>query len=395
VERFEVIVIGAGPAGAIAARELARTGARVALVDGSHPREKACGGGVTGRALELVRGSQDSAGASRSGGTSGSTGSGLTGCGRVIRTVRFEAGSRATTVDLPEGYLEVFSREAFDGALQTMAVDAGAKPIRARAAALERIDNRWVVTSDGRQIAAAWLLGADGASGLVRKNVARPFKRSQLSIAAGFYVDGSDISEIVIRFVDEPRGYLWSFPRPGHLAVGTCAQADVTSSADMHAITARWLDAYAPAGGRTRRGYSWPIPSLSGADLETERPSGPDWMLLGDAAGLVDPITREGIFFALRSGMLAAAALRGSDPAGEYEQAVRDELHDELRRAARFKAGFFRPRFTSLLIQALEESAAIREVMIDLVAGRQHYRGLKRRLLATLEFGLAFRALRG
>ena len=78
-------------------------------------------------------------------------------------------------------------------------------------------------------------------------------------------------------------------------------------------------------------------------------------MLLGDAAGLVDPITREGIFFALRSGMLAAAAMQAGDPARAYAEGVRDELHAELRRAARLKAGFYRPRFTRLLIDALEQ----------------------------------------
>ena len=97
----------------------------------------------------------------------------------------------------------------------------------------------------------------------------------------------------------------------------------------------------------------------------------------------------------MRSGLLAAAALGCPSSARRYDEAVRDELHDELRRAARLKAGFFRRRFTSLLIDALGDSAAIRDVMIDLVAGRQAYRGLKRRLLGTLEFGLALRALRG
>ena len=78
----------------------------------------------------------------------------------------------------------------------------------------------------------------------------------------------------------------------------------------MHAITDRWLDGYAPAAGRARRRrYAWPIPSLEARDVDAEQPAGDGWMLLGDAAGLVDPITREGIFFALRSGMLAAAAL--------------------------------------------------------------------------------------
>jgi geranylgeranyl diphosphate/geranylgeranyl-bacteriochlorophyllide a reductase len=374
MEHFEAIVIGAGPAGAVAAREISRAGGRVALVDGSHPREKACGGGVTGRALELI--------------TAQVAG------GRAIRTVRFEAGSKAATVDLPPGYLEVFSREALDRALADEARRAGAVPITARVTGIERRGTRWTVRAAEATMTAPLLLGADGAGGLVRKQVTRPFGRSQLSIAAGSYVEGSEMSEIVVRFVDEPRGYLWSFPRPGHLAVGTCAQADVTSTAEMHAVTDGWLDAYAPAAGRPRRRYAWPIPSLGAADLDAEQPAGDGWMLLGDAAGLVDPITREGIYFAVRSGMLAAAALAAPDPSRRYAETVRDELHDELRRAARLKAGFFRPRFTSLLVDALQQSEAIRRVMIDLVAGRQTYRGLKRRLIGTFELELALRVLR-
>jgi geranylgeranyl reductase family protein len=375
VDRFEVIVIGGGPAGTVAARDLALAGARVALVDGSHPREKACGGGVTARALALVR---------------------PVAAGRPITTVRFESGGRFSTMPLPEGYLEVFSRERFDASLLDAARTAGAIHIPARATALDRADDGWSVRlNGGTTLRAPWLLGADGAGGMVRKQVSRRFERHQLSIAAGSYVDGSALTEIVIRFVDDPRGYLWSFPRSGHLAVGTCAQADETTTAQMHAITTAWLDGYPPANGLGRRFYAWPIPSLAAADFDVERPAGNGWMLLGDAAGLVDPITREGIYFALRSGALAARALASSDPAAQYAEAVRDEIYDELRRAARLKAGFFRPRFTSLLVDALGHSAAIREVMIDLVAGRQPYRGLKRRLLGTLELGLAWRAIRG
>ena len=64
-------------------------------------------------------------------------------------------------------------------------------------------------------------------------------------------------------------------------------------------------------------------------------------MLLGDAAGLVDPITREGIFFALRSGSLAAAALAGSDPATTYGHSIHEEIHSEIKRADRFEGRFF------------------------------------------------------
>jgi flavin-dependent dehydrogenase len=347
----------------------------VGLADASHPREKACGGGVTRRALELV---------------------GVDVPGRPIATVRFEAGGRAAEVSLPDGdHLRVYDRQAFDAALLAQAIEAGATHLEARVTAFARRDGRWTLTAGRETSEAPWLLGADGAGGIIRRQVFRKFERSQISIAAGSYVDGVEESGIVIGFVDDPCGYLWSFPRRGHLAVGTCAQADETTTAQMHAITDRWLDGYAPAQGRARRRYAWPIPSLRAADVDAEQPAGDGWMLLGDAAGLVDPITREGIYFALYSGLLAAQALATRSPGRTYAASVRDELHEELRRAARLKAGFYRPRFTRLLVGALNHSQGIRDVMIDLVAGRQPYRGLKRRLLGTLEVGLALRLLTG
>jgi flavin-dependent dehydrogenase len=373
VRAFDAVIAGAGPAGAVAARDLARAGARVAVVDGSHPREKPCGGGVTARALALLGSDsrRQSAEATR------------------IERITFETAGRAATVLLPSAdYLRVFDRASFDTALLRDAVAAGAELIPARIGTMERRADRWQLSAGTAVLESPWLIGADGAGGVVRKRVFRPFDRTQLSIAAGSYVDGVDTADIVIAFIDRPSGYLWSFPRPGHLAVGTCAQASETSTAEMHAITDAWLERYPLAAGRPRRRYAWPIPSLTPAGVDAERPAGEGWMLL------VDPITREGIFFAIRSGLLAAEAMRTANPAAAYAARVRDELHDELRRAARFKVGFYRPRFLGSLIDALNRSAAIRDVMIDLVAGRQTYRGLKRRLLGTMELGVMLRVLR-
>ena len=375
MRRFDTVIVGGGPSGSVAATNLARAGLNVALVDGSHPREKPCGGGLTGRALELI---------------ASATPGGLS-----IDTVAFESTGKVARVALPDAsYLRVYSRAVLDSALLRDAQDAGADVIAARVTGFVRRGTTWTVRTPLGDLEAPWLLGADGASGVVRKQVFRPFGRSQISIAAGSYVDDVVTREIAIAFMDRPQGYLWSFPRNGHLAVGTCAQADETTTDEMHRVTDAWLDRYAPARGRPRRRYAWPIPSLTASAIEREQPSGDGWMLLGDAAGLVDPITREGIFFALRSGILAAEALSTSSPAATYGERVRDELHDELRRAARLKAGFYRPRFTRLLIDALEQSPAIREVMVDLVAGRQPYRGLKTRLLKTLEVGLVLGLLR-
>ena len=112
-------------------------------------------------------------------------------------------------------------------------------------------------------------------------------------------------------------------------------------------------------------------------------------MLLGDAGGMVDPITREGIFFALISADAAADSfLDDGDPGERYSQRIRSLVYEELIRAALLKSRFFNPRFIALLLRALVQSARIRAIMTDLVAGRQSYAGLRRRLLGTLQFGL-------
>jgi flavin-dependent dehydrogenase len=231
-------------------------------------------------------------------------------------------------------------------------------------------------------------VGADGPNSLVRRRVFRPFRREDLSIAAGYFVHGASSREITVMFEHDPPGYLWSFPRRDHLAVGVGAQADGTSSGALLALAAAWIRKNVRDDGVRLERYSWPIPSLDASALEREQPAGDRWMLIGDAGGLVDPITREGIFFALASGEAAAASLAETGAAERYAERIGDGIHDELRRAARLKPRFFERRFTSLLVQALQRSTRIQAVMGDLVGGRQPYRGLRRRLLNTFELRL-------
>jgi geranylgeranyl reductase family protein len=377
MSRFDVVIVGGGPAGAWAAFRLARGGARVALFDGSHPREKPCGGGITGRALEIVQPAL----------------TGTTLPSVEIDGARFTQGHRRSHVPLGCASsrvppLVVAGRREFDGALLAAAVASGVEHKPLRATAIHRNDREWTVATRKGSCSAPWLLGADGANSFVRRHVFRAFTRAELSIAAGYFVRGRSSREIDVAFEQDPPGYLWSFPRPDHLAVGVCAQADEATSSGLLSIAAAWIARYVARDATLER-YSWPIPSLDEPALARERPSGPRWMLLGDAAGLVDPITREGIFFALQSADFAAdALLSGKEAAEIYAQRVVEEIHSELARAARLKARFFRPHFTGLLVDALDRSARIRAIMADLVAGRQTYRGLRRRLLRTLELRL-------
>jgi flavin-dependent dehydrogenase len=358
----------------------------VTIVDGSHPREKPCGGGVTGRALAIVAEAIGDPPLSA----------------RVIRSARFtnsQAGTSAT-VPLaalgigPASDLVVARRQDFDRRLLEAACAAGATLKRARVVdvGIDRAGVR-VETAD-EPLYADFVIGADGANSLVRRRVAAAFRRDQLSIATGFFAHGTTSDEIAIELVANPPGYIWSFPRPNHLAVGICAPAHGgTSSARLREATRAWICSTNIAPGARLEPYAWPIPSLSASDFGALTLAGPRWLLVGDAAGLVDPITREGIFYALRSADMAARALADDNPGRAYADEVGAEIVGELARAARLQQRFFDPRFTTLLTDALLASAGIRAVMADLIAGRQSYKGLKWRLARTREIGLAWRWL--
>jgi len=396
----DVVIVGAGPAGAWTAYGLARRGARVLLFDPSHPREKPCGGGVTGRALSIVA---EAVSLDRLPAVHVRSARFLDRATGVSAAVpldrakgpadRMESSERCRTGER----LIVASRRDFDAHLVSAAERAGATLVPARVSQVARDNGAFrVLTADGRTYSTRWMIGADGANSFVRRRMGKRFPLDQLSIATGFFAHGAVSDEIVIEMMADPPGYLWSFPRVDHLAIGICAQADAgKSAAALRAVTATWIGETSIGAGARLQPYSWPIPSLSVEAFDTLEIAGPGWLLVGDAAGLVDPVTREGIYFALKSAEHAADALTVAtgEPDRQYFARVRGDIVPELIRAAQLKARFFRPRFTRLLMQALQQSEGIRRVMADLVAGTQTYRGLEWRLAKTLEVGLAWELL--
>jgi len=379
----DVAIVGAGPAGAWTAWRLARKGARVSIFDGSHPREKPCGGGVTGRALALVAPAVSMRDLPAI----------------VIESARFEANGRAADVSLTSDDptsppLIVTPRASFDGALADAAWSAGARRVSERVVDVQVGRDGVVLTTRQGTHRAAVVVGADGVNSLVRRRVHRPFPRTDLSIATGFYVRGRSSREIVVGFSFDPPGYMWSFPRPDHLAIGMCAPADRSSAAALRRAVVGWVERAGLGSGAELEPYAWPIPSLAPEGWDRARVSGDRWLLVGDAAGLVDPITREGIYWALESATLAASAIVGPGAAATYADRLRDEIVPELVAAGRLQSGFFRPAFLSLLLDALASSGRIRAVMADLVSGRQPYTTLRRRLLRTFEWKLAWRMMK-
>src|SRR4051795_2951377 len=148
--RYDVGIVGGGPAGARAAWRLSRSGARVVLFDGSHPREKPCGGGVTGRALDVVRDAIDPAALPAV----------------AIEAATFEHGADAAAMSVREAsgrpLLAVMSRRIFDERLLDAAIRAGTRLVRARVRRIATDPAGWTLESSTETVRVSWLLGADG-----------------------------------------------------------------------------------------------------------------------------------------------------------------------------------------------------------------------------------------
>src|SRR5262245_54964005 len=186
---------------------------------------------------------------------------------------------------------------------------------------------------------------------------------------------------MVLRFYARLPCYLWIFPRTDHLAVGACAPLAPGTIGSLKDSAHRLLsDVGSDPAGLPR--YSALIPTLRPAALEANRVCGPGWSLVGDAAGTVDPLTREGI----RHGVASADLLADSFAAGapeSYQKRWRAAFLPEFLWASARRERFFEPPVVERLVRYLARSAAIRAVMSDLVLGLQDYAGLKRRLIRT------------
>ena len=137
--------------------------------------------------------------------------------------------------------------------------------------------------------------------------------------------------------------------------------------------------------------YSARVPELSSQSWKSRHAAGDNWALLGDAAGFVDPITDEGIYYALRSAELFVDACIKGDPC-EYDKRWRADFGHDLRRASevrkrlRFYGYLGSAPFAERMIQVASASTGVRRTLGNLVSGEQRYIGLKR--------DLALRALR-
>ena len=396
-ESFDVLIVGAGPAGSFAAERLARGGARVALFDGRPAgAAKACGGGVTAKALKAWPHL-------------------LGAVGRTVDELDLYAPSgKRLHLKLDEPFA-IYSRIAFDSYLRDRARDAGAKLFfeKISASGITKIGDGWRLSVPrGSESAREWsgklLVGADGASSGVGKKLAGPLPPSDMEVAFGYRtpLPTKGDAPTVVAFLTGWVGYAWAFPRPDHISFGIATTQEAFEHKALDELLWQFMigyylqreDSKAKLWGNSKESraaaiekqlqstaerYAARIPGLADKTWDTRRASGEGWALLGDAAGFADTVTGEGIYYALRSAELFADAfLEGS--VEEYEKRWRKDFGGELRRASqmrrRFYGNFWGAPFTERMIKFARGHRGIKRVLGDLVAGEQGYVNLKKKL---------------
>ncbi|PYQ06121.1 MAG: hypothetical protein DMF82_07020, partial [Acidobacteria bacterium] len=156
-------------------------------------------------------------------------------------------------------------------------------------------------------------------------------------------------------------GYLWLFPRPDHVGVGICAPLAGVPTKAMLARLEREVAVSFPAMIEDEAPrYAHTIPSPSADPRSILEIAGPRWALVGDAAALADPITGEGIFFALCSATVLAQTLRETGSPATYPARALEDFGRELNKAAALRDRFYSPGLARRMIAYARRSRAIR-----------------------------------
>jgi flavin-dependent dehydrogenase len=207
--------------------------------------------------------------------------------------------------------------------------------------------------------------------------------------ALGYWIP-TDQAHIDIQFLPNLEGYIWVFPRSGHLSVGICGKSESAQCLRVR------LERYMDERGICRKDgtfYGHMLPSLDSSSWRNNRLAGDGWAAVGDAAGLVDPITGEGLYYAVRSGDLASQVLLADEEPETHAEHYRQLIGRDFGLDLTYSAGLAKRLFCGVLcfgavpskmIDLMKRSPRFCEIMQDLFAGTQPYLELKNRLLRNV-----------
>lgn len=302
--RYDTVVIGAGPAGMACAITMQRRGAKLCVIDKAvFPRKKTCAGLVTAKTYRLIR---------------------LL-CGKdtdklfcsTASTVKLYCKSNPLAEAQLEQPVRLVDREHFDNALVEVYKSLGGAIMEGASIILIDYDNKRIRLSNGDTLSCRTLVFADGA--LSRAHRLITVSRSKLAFGIEAFVPMSEAYDgsvgIYFDYLDD--GYVWAFPHGDTVCIGAAGRFEkrknyrelfdsILTDLGIDAQGAKYVGAFLP--------YGYVIP-------QEELPE--DVLLIGDAGGFTDPISGEGLYMAMKTGVLAAKSLLAPHPKKHYLESVK------------------------------------------------------------------------
>jgi geranylgeranyl reductase family protein len=385
----DVLVAGAGPGGALAARGLAEAGLAPLLVDrADFPRNKPCGGGLSARALRRFPW----------------LGPAMEGIDvHRIRRLHLE-GPRGTALDLTddEPCVVLIRRVEFDAALVRRAVAAGTRLVTGFEITQAEQDAEGVTIQarDGRRLRARMAIAADGVHSVMAKRLGVNARWPRTHLAIDMM---EETPEATLRAVRPDElwvayahggldGYAYVFPKAHHVNVGigcVLAHFDAEVADAPYVLQQRFVSSLVERGvlaGRSDRSCFTPFLIPVGGPLT--RADHGRVLFAGDAGGFVHAITAEGIYYAMVTGELAGRAIAEAGPeharaaAARYDATWRTEIGAELTDAVRVQRYLFSSHErVANVVRGASASSSLTTLILDYFKGKSSYATLRRRML--------------
>jgi geranylgeranyl reductase family protein len=368
VKAYDAVVVGMGPAGATAAYELSRAGLSVLAIEKeTHPRYKVCGGGLSARIDRILEDDYKSV------------------VEHTIYGIQFSyRGADPLSLDCSSPIAYMVMRDRFDHFLVEKARQVGTEvhedePVTS----CRQLPDGIEVTTDRGRYLAKVLIGADGANSLVAQQLfpGRRSRRmatleSEIPIGPAPHYPGT--GRALIDIGATPAGYAWIFPKQERLSIGVGdLRGGLASPKKIFDQFVRDEKGLAPWKVPQPVGHPLPLFSEhSGANRESVGLVSGRALLVGDAGHLVDPLFGEGIYYAVRSGQLAAESILSQvkderRSLADYEEAVRREIYEEFRVAVRMASIVYSyPRLCHRLLPRYQHIVML---YYDVLRGRETY----------------------
>lgn len=286
--QYDAIIIGAGPAGSTCAYHLAKAGWKVAIFDGSHPREKPCGGIFPD---DVIVHFPPLAGFLAKEAFQRPVAIGLNGKTHSFSFWKHRKLYQASRLDL-----DLFCLQE--------AQSAGAVWIREQVKSILRKSNQWIITGSKKEASSEFLVGADGVMSLVRKTLGRPYDRSKMAAVCGMTVEQTNSGPVKIEFGSQGLGFV--IPKPDRTEVGIASRLNRAKAMKKRLLRYAEESDWPVAGAKH---WFAVMPLLGARDFFASGISGDKWLLVGDAAGQVNPLTGEGLLFSIWGAEIAAKCL--------------------------------------------------------------------------------------